>query len=239
MVIQLLSGFLPLLSSIIAFIFAFLVLRRWYVGRRLHSLFWGIGLLFYGIGGAMEAYYGLLGWHPLVFRLWYLSGAVLVAAWLGQGTAFLLLKRRVAWALATLLIIGSVYAAYRVFTAQLDPTLMLRHELSGHAIVTPGVRVLTPFFNLYGVILLAGGAVYSAWLFWRKRVLLHRVVGNLFIAFGALSPAFGGALQRLGIPAVLYVSELIGVILIFIGFQYAIREPARTPTPQLERVSVS
>ncbi|MCS7040613.1 MAG: hypothetical protein NZP34_13485, partial [Caldilineales bacterium] len=83
MVIQLLSGFLPLLSSIIAFIFAFLVLRRWYVGRRLHSLFWGIGLLFYGIGGAMEAYYGLLGWHPLVFRLWYLSGAVLVAAWLG------------------------------------------------------------------------------------------------------------------------------------------------------------
>jgi len=114
---------------------------------------------------------------------------------------------------------------------------MLSHELSGHAIVSPGVRVLTPFFNIYGVILLAGGAVYSAWLFWRKRVLLHRVIGNLFIALGALSPAFGGALQRLGVPAVLYVSELIGVILIFIGFQYAVREPARTTAPRLEQVS--
>lgn len=232
-----LSGLLPMLSSVIAFIFAVLVWQRWYQKRRLHNLFWGIGLLFYGIGGVMEAYYGLIGWHPLVFRLWYLSGAVLVAAWLGQGTAFLLLKRRVAWVLLAILTLGSVYAAYKVFTAQLDPTQMLGHELSGHAIVSPGVRVLTPFFNLYGVILLAGGAVYSAWLFWRKRVLLHRVVGNLFIALGALSPAFGGALQRLGIPAVLYLSELVGVILIFIGFQYAVREPARMAASQLEQAS--
>ncbi len=232
-----LSGLLPLLSSVIAFIFAALVWQRWYQKRRLHNLFWGIGLLFYGIGGAMEAYYGLIGWHPLVFRLWYLSGAVLVAAWLGQGTAFLLLKRRVAWVLLAILTLGSVYAAYKVFTAQLDPMQMLGHELSGHAIVSPGVRVLTPFFNLYGVILLAGGAVYSAWLFWRKRVLLHRVLGNLFIALGALSPAFGGALQRLGIPAVLYLSELVGVILIFIGFQYAVREPARMAASQLEQAS--
>ncbi len=239
MVLQWLSGLLPLLSSVIAFVFALLVLQRWYRGRRLPNLFWGIGLLFYGIGGAMEAYHGLMGWHPFVFRLWYLSGAVLVAAWLGQGTAFLLLKRRVAWVLLVILTVGSVYAAYKVFTAQLDPTQMLGRELSGHAIVSPGVRVLTPFFNLYGVILLAGGAVYSAWLFWRKRVLLHRVIGNLFIALGALSPAFGGALQRLGIPAVLYLSELIGVVLIFIGFQYAIREPARMASSRLEQASVS
>jgi hypothetical protein len=239
MLFQWLSGLLPLFSAVIAFVFAFLVLQRWYKGRRLPSLFWGIGLLFYGAGGAMEAYYGLLGWHPLVFRLWYLSGAVLVAAWLGQGTAFLLLKRRVAWILFTILAIGSVYAAYKVFTAQLDPTQMLSQELSGHAIVSPGVRVLTPFFNLYGVLLLAGGAVYSAWLFWRKRVLLHRVIGNLFIAFGALSPAFGGALQRFGVPSLLYLSELIGVILIFIGFQYAVREPARMAPSRLEQASVS
>jgi len=239
MLLQWLSALLPLFSAVIAFVFAFLVLQRWYKGRRLHSLFWGIGLLFYGTGGAMEAYYGLLGWHPLVFRLWYLSGAVLVAAWLGQGTAFLLLKRRVAWILFAILAIGSVYAAYKVFTAQLDPTQMLSHELSGHAIVSPGVRVLTPFFNLYGVILLVGGAIYSAWLFWRKRVLLHRVIGNLFIALGALSPAFGGALQRFGIPSVLYLSELIGVILIFIGFQYAVREPARMAPSRLEQASVS
>ncbi len=218
---ELANAVLPTLSAITSFIFTFFVLRRWWYGRRLYTLFWGLGMLFYAIGGAMEALYGFFGWHPLVFRLWYLFGAILVAAWLGQGTVFLLVRKRWAYWLFYLLFTGSLYAAYRVFTAALDPTLMISGELSGHAIVTPGVRILTPFFNLYGVITLVGGAIYSAWIFWRKRVLLHRVIGNIFIAVGALMPAFGGAFQRFGVPYTLYVGELLGAILMFIGFMYA------------------
>ncbi len=215
------SALLPAASSFISFIFAFFVLRRWWHGRRIYSLFWGLGMLFYGIGGAMEAWYGFFGWHPWVFRLWYLFGAVLVAAWLGQGTVFLLVRKRWAYWLFYGLLAGSLYAAYRVFTAELDPTLMLHGELSGHAIITPGVRILTPFFNIYGVVALVGGALYSAWIFWRKRVLFHRVVGNVFIATGALMPAFGGAFQRMGLPIALYVGEFLGAVLMFIGFLYA------------------
>lgn len=224
MTIKLLSGVLPLTSSLITFVFAYYVLSRWATRRRNHLLFWGIGLIFYGIGGAMEAYYGLIGWHPLVFRLWYLFGAVLVAAWLGQGTVFLLAKRKVAWTLFTLLALGSLYAVFKVFTAELDPSQMIGHELSGHAIVSGGVRVLTPFFNLYGLVMLVGGAAYSAWLFWRKRVLLNRVTGNILIALGALAPGFGGAFQRAGIPLALYLGELIGAVLMFIGFLYATQQ---------------
>ena len=91
-------------------------------------------------------------------------------------------------------------------------------ELSGHAILTPGVRSLTPFFNLYGTLALIGGACWSAFIFWRKRVLLHRVIGNVLIAFGAILPAFGGTFSRFGIPGALYISELLGAILLFIGF---------------------
>ena len=90
--------------------------------------------------------------------------------------------------------------------------------MSGHAIVTGGVRSLTPIFNIYGTVTLVGGAVYSAWIFFRKRVLLHRTIGNLLIAAGALAPAFGGAGSRFGIPAALYIGELVGAILMFIGF---------------------
>jgi len=218
---EVLSGLLPALSSTISFIFAFFVLQRWLHGHRLYSLFWGIGMIFYGIGGAMEAYYGFFGWHPLVFRLWYLFGAILVAAWLGQGTIFLLVRKRWAHWLFYLLLVGSLYAVYKVFTAQLDPSLMINGELSGHAIITPGVRILTPFFNLYGVIALVGGAIYSAWIFWRKRVLFHRVIGNILIAVGALMPAFGGAFQRAGMPIALYLGEFLGAVLMFIGFMYA------------------
>ncbi len=235
MSVELLNGVLPLLSSLVTFVFAVIVLKRWSFRRRLYLLFWAIGLIFYAIGGAMEAWYGLVGWNSLVFQLWYLFGAVLVAAWLGQGTVFLLAKRSWAWALFAVLAVGSVYAVYKVFTAQLDPTLMVGNELSGHAITSGGVRVLTPFFNLYGLVMLVGGAVWSAWLFWRKRVLLNRVTGNILIALGALAPGFGGAFQRAGMPYTLYIGEFLGAVLMFIGFLYATRsETVRKPSsPQI------
>jgi hypothetical protein len=229
------NTWLPLISSITSFVFAFLVLKRYSVRRGPHLLLWGIGMIFYGIGGFCEAFYGFFGWNPLVFRLWYLFGAILVAAWLGQGTVYLLAKRKWANALMVVLALASIYAAIRIFVAELDPSLMTSSlhtgsELSGHAIVSPGVRTLTPFFNLYGTVTLVGGALYSAWIFWRKRVLLHRTIGNILIAVGAILPAFGGTFSRFGIPGALYISELLGAVLLFIGFLRAITpmgEPLR------------
>jgi hypothetical protein len=132
--------------------------------------------------------------------------------------------------------IASAYAAIRVFGAELDPGLLTTSvhtgsELSGHAIVTSGIRTLTPFFNIYGVVTLVGGAVYSAWIFYRKRVLLNRTIGNILIAVGALAPAFGGAFSRFGIPGALYIGELIGATLIFLGFWRA-TTPMEEKTPQ-------
>ncbi len=226
---------LPFTSATISFVFAFLLFRRYWVRRGPHLLLWGMGMVLYGIGGFCEGYYGAFGWNPLIFRLWYLAGAILVAAWLGQGTVYLLAKRRWANVLMVLLALGSLYAAFRVFSAELDPSLMTTSlhtgsELSGHAIVTSGVRSLTPIFNLYGTVTLVGGALYSAWIFWRKRVLLHRTIGNILIAVGATLPAFGGAFSRMGLSGALYVSELLGAILLFIGFLRAttpIKDQAR------------
>jgi hypothetical protein len=224
---------IPFISAIISFIFAFVVFNRYRNKGGAHLLLWGLGMTFYGIGGFCEAYFGAFGWNVLVYRLWYLFGAILVAAWLGQGTVYLLAKRR--WANITMVVlgVGSLYAAIRIFGAELDPSLLTTSvhtgsELSGHAIITPGIRTLTPLFNLYGVVTLVGGAVYSAWIFYRKRVLLHRTIGNILIAVGALAPAFGGAFSRFGVPGALYIGELLGAILMFAGF-------IRATTPMTEK----
>lgn len=217
------NALLPFVSGIVSFACAFLILKRYLARKGPYLLLWGTGMIFYGIGGFCEAYYGAFGWNPLVFRLWYLFGAVLVAAWLGQGTVYLLARPRWAHSLMVVLALGSLYGLLRVFTAELNPALMADSlhtgsELSGQAIVTPGVRTLTPFFNLYGTVTLVGGAAWSAWIFWRKRVLLHRAVGNILIAVGAILPAFGGTFSRIGIRGTLYMSELLGAVLIFAGF---------------------
>ncbi len=227
---------LPFFSSAISFLFAYFVFKRYLNRKSAHLLLWGIGLVFYGIGGFCEGYYGAFGWNPVIYRLWYLFGAILVAAWLGQGTVYLLARRKWANALMVLLAVGSLYGLIRVFTAELDPSLLTTSvhtgsELSGHAIVTPGVRSLTPMFNLYGVVTLVAGAVWSAWIFYRKRILLHRTIGNILIAVGAIAPAFGGAFSRFGVPAALYIGELLGAVLMFAGFIRA-TTPMREEQPE-------
>lgn len=222
-----LVNYLPLLSFIISITNAILIFMRFIKKGGTHLLIWAIGMVFYGVGGLCEALYGFFGWSPMVFRLWYLFGAILVAAWLGQGTVYLLVRTRIAHITMAVVLAGSIYAAVRVFTAQLDPSLMTSSlhtgsELSGHAIITPGVRSLTPLFNSYGTLTLVGGAIYSAFIFWRKRIMAHRAIGNLLIATGAIFPAFGGAFSRFGISGALYISELLGAILLLVGFIRAV-----------------
>jgi hypothetical protein len=100
---------LPFTSSLLSFIAAFFILKRFAEKKGAHQLLWGLGMVCYGIGGFCEAYYGAFGWNELIFRLWYLFGAILVAAWLGQGTVYLLMKRQWAHVLMVLLALGSLF----------------------------------------------------------------------------------------------------------------------------------
>ena len=235
-----LVNWLPLLSTVITFVFAFFVFRRWWMRRPAnHLLLWGLGLVLYGLGTFAE-FYSTLAWNPNIFRLWYLCGAILTAAWLGQGTVYLLVRRPyVAHVLMAILLVGSVLAAVLLWSTPLPgaDTFTVSLPLSDQYknILPDGatVRMLTPFFNIYGVITLIGGAIYSAYLFWRKRILPNRVLGNVMIALGALAPAIGGTLARLGATEFLYMSELIGAVVMFVGFQLAVsKKPQRQVVAQ-------
>jgi hypothetical protein len=92
------------------------------------------------------------------------------------------------------------------------------------------VRLTTPFFNIYGLFTLVGGAIWSAYLFWRKRVLPNRVLGNVLIALGALSIGSASTLTRLGYGNLLYLGELVAAILMFAGFLAAAKpQPEEIP----------
>jgi hypothetical protein len=87
------------------------------------------------------------------------------------------------------------------------------------------VRFFSPIMNVWGTVLLVGGAIYSAYLFRKKQIMRNRVVGNWLIAAGGLLPALGGALIRLGDPSFKYFGEMAGVLLIFMGFWMATNIP--------------
>jgi hypothetical protein len=207
---------LPLISCVISLIFGLLVLDQFFARRRPYQLIWAIGLFMYFISTGTEFWAGTWGINDVIYRLWYLIGAIFVAAYLGMGTLYLLVKKRVAHIIMGILLAASIYSIIAVFTANIDISTLT--SLTGTAMPLR-VRLLTPFFNTFGTVALVGGALWSAWAFWRRRVMPHRVVSNILIAAGAILPAFGGIHIRFGgdIP-LFYIFELLGVIIIFIGF---------------------
>lgn len=226
---------ISLLSTILAAAFTIAVLNRYRHNRRLYLLLWGIGLLLYGLGTLMEVISSLT-FSPLVLKVWYLSGAMLTAAWLGQGTIHLLVRRRnVASRLLVALIILSSVALVLVALAPTTSAAAgydLSEPISSQykdILTRNGVIVfLTIILNIYGTIGLIGGAIYSAFIFWRKRILANRMLGNVLIAAGALPPAMAGSFIEADLVDLLYVSEFVGVILMYAGFLVSTRADSET-----------
>ena len=106
-----------------------------------------------------------------------------------------------------------------VFLTPLDISLAEPHRLSGRVIEWTWIRAISPFFNLYAVLFLVGGAIVSAVRFRTSPKFRHRYVGNILIAVGAILPGIGGAMTRAGYVEVLYVTELVGLILIYAGYR--------------------
>ncbi|MDP2994190.1 MAG: hypothetical protein Q8N46_03600 [Anaerolineales bacterium] len=230
--------YIPFLSTLVTFAFAAAVFARFLKRRGPHLLLWTIGLLFYGIGTLSEVILGFT-FSSLVLKLWYLSGAMLTAAWLGQGTIHLLVRKRgIAWTLTGILTAVSLLAATLILLAPLTPaaasynvTMAISSQYKD--ILTRGglTLALTILLNIYGTLTLVGGAIYSAFIFWRKRVLFNRMIGNVLIAIGAIAPAMAGSFVKMGLVDALYMSELIGVVLMYIGFIQATTVPVREAAP--------
>ena len=207
---------IPLASSIISFFFALTVLDQFFARRRAYQLVWAMGLFMYFISTGAEFWVEVGGLNDFAYRLWYLFGAILVAAYLGMGTVYLLVNRRAAHVIMVGLAIVSLYAAFRVFTVSVD--LGSLTYLSGK-ILPENVRNLSRYLSFAGTVPLLVGPLYSAFVFWRRRFMPHRVLSNTLIFIGAMLPAIGGPIFRAGgqpLPA--YLLELVGIIIIFTGF---------------------
>lgn len=210
------SAVIPAISSIVSLVFALVVLDQFFARRKPYQLVWAIGLFMYFLSTGTEFWVGVWGLNQVVYRMWYLIGAIFVAAYLGMGTLYLLLRRRTSHTIMAVLVLASLYAIFRVSTASVD--LSTISTLTGAA-MPKDVRLLTPFFNSFGTFALVGGAIYSAVIFWRRRILPHRVLSNILIAAGAILPATGGLFIRFGGGIItFFILELIGIIIIFIGF---------------------
>jgi hypothetical protein len=228
-------NFLPYLSTIVTFVFAIAVYNRYRQRGGMHLLLWAFGLLLYGIGTLTEVILGL-SFSVFALKIWYLTGAMLTAAWLGMGTVHLLIRKGntamiLTWVLAGISLLAFILVMMAPVTSTVYDVSRPVSEQYKEIFTRNGLIILlTILLNIYGTLTLVGGAIYSAYLFWRKKILVNRMFGNILIAVGALSPAMGGSLLRAGLTDMLYLSELVGAILMFIGFLMATSSVPATNT---------
>jgi hypothetical protein len=225
--------YIPVVTTLLAIPFSLEIYRRWRVyPDRLHLLWWAIGVATYGVGTFTEAWTTVFGWNPVVFRSWYISGALLGGAPLAQGTVYLMLKRTTAHMLTAALILYVVVASMCVVFAPIDLAAVESHRLTGRVFGWPWVRLFSPVVNLYAVVFLIGGAILSAVRYSSDPATKHRMYANILIAIGATLPGIGGTATRMGHTEVLYVTELIGLVLTWTGYRISVRPVVPAPQPR-------
>ena len=103
------SAAVPAMTALLAFVMAIALIDQWRERRQPFQLVWAVGMTFFGVASGCEALAAAGGWNELLYRTWYLTGAVLTAGWLGLGTVLLLAKTRFGYAIALSLFLAGVF----------------------------------------------------------------------------------------------------------------------------------
>ncbi len=233
--------FIPILTTIIAAVFAYKILSRWAAKPgSYYLLWWGLGVAVYGVGTLVEGLVAVFGWHVVFFKSWYIAGALLGGAPLAIGTIYLLMGKRAGHIAVTLLTATVAITSVFVLLSPVNYELVTDGALTSAVLEWQDIRMVSPFINGLAAIFLIGGAILSAIRYARKRETKNRSIGNWLIAIGAMLPGIGGAYSRMGHTEVLYVGEFLGIILIWWGYKYCQRPVEELSSrPQTAEAAVS
>jgi hypothetical protein len=181
------SVVLPLVATVTAAIFAVLLVDQWLRRRRPYQLAWAIGVALFGVAALAEVLGDLVGWNGVLYRAWYLTGALWVAAWLGLGTVLLLERTRFGYGLALALFLAGLF------------TFLARNRY-GDAGVWP-----IAYFAIAGVLALivawdtsTGGTLWPK--LYRALLVLGTLASGVMLALAPLGEAASWIRPDTGLP---------------------------------------
>jgi hypothetical protein len=236
---QIADALLPVAATLVAALFCLLLLRSFRRRPAGQKALWAAGFALFAAAAASEALAQRAGWSAGLFRAYYLAGGVLTVAYLGAGSAWLLLPRRARDLLLGGLVVATAAAVAAVLLAPVDAGVLAEtpsgrppanDALSGHAFLWAIA------LNSFGTLFLVGGSIYSI-------LRRQRVSANLWIGGGALVVAVATGLSRTGRYEFVYLGQLVGIALMFSGFTFVGRAPqgsvAQRSEPALRKTALA
>jgi len=211
--------YIPIFTTLFSVFFVREIFKHYQERKTNYLLWWTIGVLTFGMGTLAESINILAGWNAINFKYWYIIGALLGGFPLAQGSVSLLMGKNFARITSWIFVILISIASVCVILSPLSIPENFDYKLSGAVLSWKWVRYFSPFINIYSFLFLVGGAIYSAYKYYRQTDKQARFKGNVFIAIGGLLPGIGGSFTRAGYVNVLFVTELVGLMLIYAGYR--------------------
>ena len=152
------------------------------------------------------------GWDPFGFRLYYLTGGILVVAYLAVGELLLIAPGRRATRLVAATMLWVTFAsAAAVIAAQVDAAELASAGAAppNGAMSGPWTTILAVTLNTAGTIVLLGGSIASA----RRR----HDARPLLVAAGVAVIALASTATRLDVYALFALGQAVGIVLILLG----------------------
>ncbi len=227
--------FYSVMTALLSFIAVIFLLDQYMYKPKAYKIVWAIGLFVYGVAGVAQTFAVYSHWTLLEYRIWFLTGAILSAPYLGMGTFYLLGGKK--WAHSLMAIIGvfSVYALYRTLTANLAsaPWLPANETLQQwfttasfdsvvntkqFPIMPNDIVIVIIVLNSLGALTLVGGAAWSAWKLFRTHQNSNRFFSMILIVIGGLAPTAAGTLTKFGISGSFYLLTFVGALFLLVGY---------------------
>jgi hypothetical protein len=188
--------------------------------RRAPLIAWTIGFALFTAASLALLDGAARGWTAAPFRVYYLTGGVLVVAYLAVGELLLVLPGRTVTRLAAATMLFLTFAATAaVLAARIDAGELARAGATppNGALKGPWPTVMAIALNSSGTLVLLAGSILSA----RRR----RDPRPLLVAAGVLVIALASTATRLGSYTLFALAQAAGVTLILLGLVTRRRSP--------------
>lgn len=207
-----------LAGAAVAGLFTSQLVRQYLARRRHHALAWSIALGCYTVGMLAQAAGFTIGWTPVTYAVYWLTGALLSVAFLAIGQLHLLDPKRAAlwWTFGALAV---VWAGSTMFLSPYDTAVLAEATRegaipTGRLVFDEGIAytILRPITMISALIVL-GGCLWSG--------IRTKRYGILLIALGVTVSATSTAFQRAGYDELVALVLALGVTIMYAGFKAA------------------
>lgn len=224
-------------GALVAGIFSAQLAVQWRAKRRHHALAWALALGCYSVGMVAQAVGFALGWSPVVYATYWLTGALLSVALLAIGQLHLLDPPRAAlwWTFAGL---AGVWAVGTMVFSPYDTAVLAQATEAGTIPTGADVFERGLAYGILRPITFIGASVVLGGCLWSG--IRSRRYGILLIALGVFVSATSTAFQRQGYDDLVALVLAAGVAIMYLGFRAAGRPPKpRTATADASAASAS